>query len=179
MSKPYDRVSWSYTYLVLRKMGFGENFIDLVWRIMSNNLQSVIINWYRHGFLKSTRGLKKGDPLSPSLFILGVEVLSQMLNMLHQQQHYKNFQMESRGPQINHLSFADDIIIFCSTTRDTLHMIMKTLATYESVSDQLINKDKSHFMVPSNAPREVINVIGEITGFTQKNSPITYLGCPL
>lgn len=102
-----------------------------------------------------------------------------MLNMLHQQQHYKNFQMESRGPQINHLSFADDIIIFSSTTRDTLHMIMKTLATYESVSDQLINKDKSHFMVPSNAPIEVINVIVEITGFTQKNSPITYLGCPL
>ena len=87
--------------------------------------------------------------------------------------------MESRGPQINHLSFAYDIIIFSSTTRDTLHMIMKTLATYECVSDQLINKDNSHFMVPSNAPIEVINVIVEITGFTQKNSPITYLGCPL
>ena len=123
-------MSWSYTCLVLQKMGFGENFIDLVWRIMRNNWYSVIINGYRHDFFKSTRGLKQGDPLSPSLFILGEEVVSRMLNMLHQQQHYKNFQMESRGPQINHLSFADDIIIFSSTTRDTLHMIMKTLATY-------------------------------------------------
>lgn len=84
MTNAYHRVSWSYTCLVLRRMGFCEIFIDLVWRIMSNNWYSVIINGSRHGCLKSVRGLKQGDPLSPSLFILRAEVLSQMLNMLHQ-----------------------------------------------------------------------------------------------
>ncbi|WMV45632.1 hypothetical protein MTR67_039017 [Solanum verrucosum] len=179
MTKAYDRVSWSYTCLVLRRMGFGEMFIDLAWRTMSNNWYSVIINGVRHGFFHSTRGLKQGDPLSPSLFILGAEILSRMLNMLHHHQRYKNFQMEIRGPQINHLSFADDIIIFSSTTRDTLQMIMKTLSTYESVYDQLINKEKSHFMGLENTPQENIAMIREVTGFNQKVSPITYLGCPL
>ncbi|KAH0705908.1 hypothetical protein KY285_010432 [Solanum tuberosum] len=37
MTKAYDRVSWSFTCLVLRRLGFGEFFIDLVWRTMSNN----------------------------------------------------------------------------------------------------------------------------------------------
>ncbi|WMV08067.1 hypothetical protein MTR67_001452 [Solanum verrucosum] len=135
MANAYDRVSWSFTCLVLRAMGFGEVFIDFVWRTMSNNWYSVIVNGTRHGFFHSTRGLKQGDPLSPALFILGAEVLSRILNLLHYDPNYKGFQMEIRGPQINHLCFADDVIIFTSRTRASLQLIMKTLGTYEAVSD--------------------------------------------
>lgn len=178
MTKAYDRVSWSYTSLVLRRMGFGEIFTNLIWRIMRNFWYSVIVNGTRHDFFHSSRGLKQGDPLFPSLFILGTEMLSRMLNMLYQNWRYKNFQMEIRGPQINHHNFAD-IIIFSCTTRDTLQLIMKSLSIYETIFDHLINKDKSHFMIPENTPSYIIELIREITGFTQKSNPITYLGCPL
>ncbi|XP_049357764.1 uncharacterized protein LOC125822409 [Solanum verrucosum] len=114
MAKAYDRVSWSYTCLVLRKIGFDEVFTDMVWRIMANNWYSLIVNGKRYGFFQSTRGLKQGDPLSPALFILGAEVLSRSLNRLHSNPDYHGFFMERRGPQVNHLSFADDIIIFTS-----------------------------------------------------------------
>lgn len=65
-------------------------------------------------YFHSTRGLKKGYPLSPTLFILGAEVLTRMLNHLHHNPLYKGFHMEPKGPQINHLSFADDVIILLS-----------------------------------------------------------------
>ncbi|KAK6791450.1 hypothetical protein RDI58_010531 [Solanum bulbocastanum] len=179
MAKAYDRVSWSYTCLILRKMGFDENLIDMIWRIMANNWYSIIINGKRHGFFHSTRGLKQGDPLSPALFILGAEMLSRSLNQLHQNPQYHGFYMEERGPQINHLSFADDIIIFTSGRRQSLKLIMHTLATYERTSGQLINKTKSHFFLHSNAFRTTCDRIRKYTGFQQKETPISYLGCPL
>ncbi|XP_069152141.1 uncharacterized protein [Solanum lycopersicum] len=179
MVKAYDRVSWNYTCLVLRKMGFSEVFIDRVWRIMSNNWYSIVINGKRHGFFQSKRGLKQGDPLSPALFVLGAEILSRQLNLLYQNHQYKGFHMERKGPKINHLSFADDIIIFTSTDTNSIHIIMKTIELYEAVSDQQVNKEKSFFMVTANTGYDIIEEIKTATGFNRKNSPINYLGCPL
>ncbi|XP_069150536.1 uncharacterized protein [Solanum lycopersicum] len=179
MIKAYDRVSWTYTCLVLRKMGFGEVFIDRIWRIMSNNWYSVVINGKRHGFFHSTRGLKQGDPLSPALFILGAEAFSRQLNSLYNNHDYIGFQMDSKGPQINHLSFADDIIIFTSTDRLSLQSIMNTIRKYELTSNQRVNKDKSFFMVTDKTNQDIIDNIKNETGFCIQHNPITYLGCPL
>ncbi|XP_055825776.1 uncharacterized protein LOC129894218 [Solanum dulcamara] len=146
-------------------MGFGERFIDMTWRIMADNWYSVIVNGSRHGFLHSTRGLKQGDPLSPALFILGAEVLSRLMNNLYHHPQFHGFYMANHGPQINHLSFADDI--FSSGRKQTLTLIMETLDAYEKVSAQLINKHKSHFMIPSNAFKSTV-VVNRITGWHAK-----------
>ncbi|XP_075091457.1 uncharacterized protein LOC142171669 [Nicotiana tabacum] len=37
MAKAYGRVSWKYLLHVLKKMGFSEHFINMVWNLMSNN----------------------------------------------------------------------------------------------------------------------------------------------
>ncbi|XP_055806998.1 uncharacterized protein LOC129875783 [Solanum dulcamara] len=179
MAKAYDRVSWSFTCMVMRRMRFREVFIDMVWRIMSNNWYSVIINGVIHGVFHSTRGLKQGDPLSPALFIIGAEVLSRMLNNLNQHYLYTRFHMERKGPQVNHLSFADDVLIFTATNNFSMTLISKTLKVYETTSGQLINKDKSQFMLPLNTNPDIIDRIGRITGYKCTHGPITYLGCPV
>lgn len=168
MAKAYGRVSWSYICLVMRQIEFGENFINIVWRIMSNNWYSIIVNGARHGFLHSTRGLKQGDPLSPALFIIGAEVLSRLLNGLHKNPNYHGFYMERRGPKINYLSFPNDIIIFTTGKSRSLELIMKVLSSYKDVSGQLVHKSKSYFVIHSNAFRSIDNRVKNITVFVQK-----------
>ena len=56
---------------------------------------------------------------------------------------------------------------------------MNTLKEYENTSGQLINGDKIHFMLHSNAFNSIRDRIKRLTGFNQKQGPITYLGCPL
>ena len=58
MAKVYDRVSWAYIYVVLRKMGFEKKIIDMVWITMDNNWYYIIINGRRFVFFQSTRGLR-------------------------------------------------------------------------------------------------------------------------
>lgn len=87
--------------------------------------------------------------------------------------------MESRGPQINHISFVDYIIIFSSTDRYSLDLIMATLSNYEVVFDQMDSKEKSHIMITDNIPMNMVELIKDVTSLPKKNSPINYLGCPL
>ncbi|XP_060198361.1 uncharacterized protein LOC132627183 [Lycium barbarum] len=179
MDKAYDRVSWPYLCILMRKMGFCELWIDLIYRHISSNWYSLIINGIRQGFFKSERGLRQGDPISPSLFVICAEFLSKKLNKLNGNADFKGFYMNKKGPKVNHLAFADDIILFSSGCRKSLMLLMETLQTYEEVSGRLINKHKSSVSLASNEEQRAINMVELITRMVHKNFPIKYLGCPL
>nr|XP_016444849.1 PREDICTED: uncharacterized protein LOC107770100 [Nicotiana tabacum] len=143
MTKAYDRLSWLFLTKVLRKMGFIERLIGIVFGLVSNNWYSILTNGQAHGFFKSSRGVKQGDLISPTLFILAAEALSRGLNALHTHLYFCEFGMPKWSPKINHLAYANEMIIFSSSDETSLMLIMQVLNTYEVASGQLVNKTKS------------------------------------
>lgn len=63
MAKAYDRVSWIFMTKVLRKIGFSKVIIDMIWRLISNNWYSVLVNGQSYGSFQFTRELTQGDPI--------------------------------------------------------------------------------------------------------------------
>ncbi|XP_027120639.2 uncharacterized protein [Coffea arabica] len=179
MAKAYDRVSWIFLTMVLRRFGFREQWIDRIWRLVSNVWFSVLINGASVGFFKSTRGLRQGDPLSPGLFIIGTEVLSRSLNKLVEHRGFKCFSVPRGSPKITHLSYADDVLVFLGASSSSLRCVMQTIENYEAVSGHEINVQKCGFMVHAKLPRQCVARVRRLTGFGLKSFPVRYLGCPL
>ncbi|WMV39129.1 hypothetical protein MTR67_032514 [Solanum verrucosum] len=179
MSKAYDRVSWSFLCFILRRFGFAKSWIDLSNMFISYNWYFVLVNGSRQGFFKSGRGLRQGDPLFPSLFVLSTELLFKMLNSLYRVSAFRGFPMHPYGPQINHLFFVDDTIVFSSGRKATLQAILKTLESYERVSGQSINKNKCSYTMAHTTPLISIKRVGKNFRMRYEHLSIKYLGCPI
>nr|XP_009786951.1 PREDICTED: uncharacterized protein LOC104234986 [Nicotiana sylvestris] len=108
-------------------MGFVEQFINMIWNLLANNWYSVLINGQASKNFKSTRGVKHGDPLSPALFILSAEVLSQSLNKLFEDKKFIGYGMSEWTDPLNHLVYADDTIIFASADLYSLSKVVEVL----------------------------------------------------
>lgn len=98
---------------------------------------------------------------------------------MHKEEGYKGYGMPKWSPEINHLSYADDTILFCSGDRPSVIKMMTVLRDYENISGQRINKSKSSFYLHDKTPLIVAIRLRRITGIKQGNFPFMYLGCPL
>lgn len=96
-------------------------------------------------------------------------MLSRGLNKLNEDEEVKGYGLSKWSPRINHLVYADDIILFCSGKKGSMIKMLKVFRDYELVSRQKINKGKSYFYLHDITPFCVAIRLRRLTRIKQGN----------
>jgi len=141
---------------------------------------SVIVNDEVCGFFKPTRGIRQGDPLSPYLFLICMEVLTRVLRKAQMKKKASfGFKITPKVDKIPCLLFADDSLLFCRTNLESCRHLGNLLSKFCQSSGQLINFHKLSLNFSKNASAHDRQVVSSVFNITHQDSPGKYLGCPV
>ncbi|XP_056692079.1 uncharacterized protein [Spinacia oleracea] len=143
LEKAYDRLEWNFIRFCLARKGFDKNSTDLILNCVASPSTSVIINGKPSPTFKTSRGIRQGDPISPYIFIICMEYLSDLITEAASEGKWKPFCLRKNGIPITHLMFADDLLLFGDTSPSTLNSLKEVLENFWECSGQKMNNSKS------------------------------------
>ncbi|XP_028557267.1 uncharacterized protein LOC114581389 [Dendrobium catenatum] len=137
MEQAYDSMSWTTLKQVLYYFEFPSMISKLILECVINLRFSIIINGKLSGWIKAENGFRQGCPLPPILFILCSQRLSNAFS-------YSSIGISlcPNSPQISHLLYADDVMIFTEASRKADYEVRSILSNFSKWTGQSINVEK-------------------------------------
>ncbi|KAM3233259.1 hypothetical protein P3L10_018618 [Capsicum annuum] len=162
---------------MLYGLNFPFKFIKLLIKCITSTKYTLALNGGVYGEIKGKRGLRQGDPISSLIFVICVEYFSRMMDWVADHEGFA-FHTKCRSLRLNHLCFADDMLLFYKRQFDSVGLILLGLKTFSSASRLCTNCSKSSiFCVNINS--QVLENLNELTGYTTGALPLKFLGAPI
>lgn len=105
LEKAYDKIYWPFHRDTLNYFKFNDSWINFIMNCVT--FVSIAIIWNGETLLSFSpeRGLRQGDPLSPYLFVLCMERLSNMIMDKVNQGNWKGISISRSSTPLSHLFF--------------------------------------------------------------------------
>ncbi|XP_020702482.1 uncharacterized protein LOC110114071 [Dendrobium catenatum] len=120
-------------------------------------------------------GFRQGYPLSPYLFILCSQILSDAIN---QKKNYFGISITPSALKISHLLYADDALLFSEANVRKIKDLKSIISQYCKWSGQHVNNSKSSIMFGKHTGIRIKKKFDRILKYKVVNE-ITYLGVKL
>ena len=78
LARAFNTISWPFLFEVLRQYGFGYRFLEWLAILLSSASTKVLINGDPGPTIWHRCGLRQGDPVSPMLFVIVIDVLNRL-----------------------------------------------------------------------------------------------------
>lgn len=137
---------------------------------------SVLVNGSSTGFFKGGNGLRQGDPLSPLLFTLVMEVLTKMLARGEKDKGIQPFSVHD-VKVMSHLIFADDVLLFLEANEKNMSNMRKVLNIFGEFTGLKLNVLKTNLYLSKNCKETA--TCQTAAGMDVAQFPMKYLGFPL
>ncbi|XP_021773596.1 uncharacterized protein LOC110737563 [Chenopodium quinoa] len=179
MNKAYDRVRWDFLFRVLKKFGFPSYWIHIIRQCVTSVSYQVLVNGSPSASFLPQCGLRQGDPLSPYLFVLCMEVLSALLVWAEEHSLIQGLRISRGAPSITHLFFADESLLFFQVSPPSCDHLMDILKEFCELSGQIVNLQKSFDKFSPNTPQDYKEYLAQCLKLQHKPSLSSYLGLPV
>lgn len=141
ISKAFDSITWPFLLEVLHHRGFGYKCINLIATILRTSSSKVLINGNPSSPIAHACGLLQGDPISPMLFLLVIDILDSIFRRFNQSQAL----LPVNQWRIKHRAsfFADDVALFLHPTTSDMATSRRLLELFGGASGLRVNLAKS------------------------------------
>jgi exonuclease III/uncharacterized protein (UPF0305 family) len=136
--KAFDSLDWNFMMKVLKAFGFKQDICNWIRTFYSEIKSTVVVNGQATKWFKVNRGCRQGDPISPYLFILCVEILA---CMVRQDENIKGITVDNEQHKLS--QYADDTEFLLAGDKVSFETCFSLLDLFGSVSGLKLNHGKT------------------------------------
>jgi hypothetical protein len=154
--------------------GFSSKWISWIKTFISGGSVAVNVNDDIGHYFRTKKGLRQGDPLSPLLFKIMVDMLKVFISRTKLDGQFEGVVPRLVDEGLSILQYVDNTILFLDHDLDKAHNMKLFLFAFKQVSGLKINFHKSELFYFGIA-QDNLDLYTELFGCKAGNFPLNYL----